>query len=77
MSEEKLRKEAVRRRLAGESPEEIAVSLGRTARWVRKWVARHGEVGHDEGWARREVSGAALFADQDRRWVTRPGPGGP
>ncbi|MPZ71450.1 MAG: hypothetical protein GEU71_18290 [Actinobacteria bacterium] len=51
MSEEKLRKEAVRRRLAGESPEEIAVSLGRTARWVRKWVARHGDEAHDEGWA--------------------------
>lgn len=51
MSEERLRIEAVRRRLAGESPEEIAVSLGRTARWVRKWVSRHGEEGHEEGWA--------------------------
>lgn len=51
MSEERLRIEAVRRRLAGESPEEIAVSLGRTARWVRKWASRHGEEGHEEGWA--------------------------
>ena len=52
MSEEELRKEAVRRRRAGESPEEIAEALGRTSRWVRKWVARHGEEGHDDGWAK-------------------------
>lgn len=51
MSEEELRKEAVRRRLAGESPTEIADALGRTSRWVRKWVARHVEDGHDDGWA--------------------------
>ena len=51
MSEEELRKEAVRRRLAGESATEIAEVLGRTTRWVRKWVARHGEDGHDDGWA--------------------------
>jgi transposase InsO family protein len=48
-SEQDLRREAVRRRLAGESPERIAVSLGRSRRWVAKWVARH-EPG-DEGWA--------------------------
>ncbi len=52
MSEEKLRKEAVRRRLAGESPSEIAEALGRTTRWVRKWVARHSEEGHEERWAK-------------------------
>jgi len=40
-SEEELRKEAVRRRLAGESPERIARSLGRSRRWVAKWVDRH------------------------------------
>lgn len=51
MSEEKLRQEAVRRRLAGESSTEIAEALGRTTRWVRKWVARHDENGHDDGWA--------------------------
>lgn len=51
MSEDDLRREAVRRRLAGESPEEIAAELGRTSRWVRKWVGRHGEQGHDDGWA--------------------------
>ncbi len=47
-----MRKEAVRRRQAGESSEEIAEALGRTSRWVRKWVARHGEESHDDGWAR-------------------------
>lgn len=51
MSEEKLRQEAVRRRLAGESPSEIAEALGRTTRWVRKWVARHGEDSNSQGWA--------------------------
>ena len=48
MLEEDLRQEAVRRRLAGESADVIAESLGRSARWVRKWTARHGEVDTDE-----------------------------
>ena len=51
MAEEELRKEAVRRRLAGDSPTEIADTLGRTSRWVRKWVSRHGQDGHDDAWA--------------------------
>ena len=51
MSDRELRQEAVRRRLAGDSPEEIADALGRTPRWIRKWVARHAEEGHDDGWA--------------------------
>ncbi|MGH9186517.1 MAG: helix-turn-helix domain-containing protein [Acidimicrobiales bacterium] len=51
MLEEELRREAVRRRLGGESAEEIAGALGRTSRWVRKWVERHGAEGHDDGWA--------------------------
>jgi len=42
--------EAVRRRLAGESPAEIAAALGRTTRWVRKWVSRHDEDGHVDRW---------------------------
>ncbi len=50
MSEEELRQEAVRRRLAGESPIEIAASLGRTTRWVRKWTARHAEDVSASGW---------------------------
>ena len=52
MSEEELRKEAVRRRRGGESSEEIAAALGRTDRWVRKWVARAEEEASDEGWAK-------------------------
>ena len=51
MSEEQLRVEAVRRRSSGESPTEIATALGRTTRWVRKWVARHDEDGHADSWA--------------------------
>jgi transposase len=48
-TEAELRVEAVRRRLAGESPEAIAGSLGRSVRWVQKWVGRH-QAG-DEAWA--------------------------
>jgi len=48
VSEEELRQEAVRRRLGGESAAEIAVSLGRSARWVRKWTSRHAEYDTDD-----------------------------
>jgi len=51
VNEAKLRAEAVRRRLAGESPEQIARDLGRTSRWVRKWVSRYDEEGWDGDWA--------------------------
>jgi transposase len=37
--------------MAGESPGEIAEALGRTTRWVRKWVARHDEDDRVDGWA--------------------------
>ncbi|MGH8573383.1 MAG: helix-turn-helix domain-containing protein, partial [Gammaproteobacteria bacterium] len=57
-SEEQVRREAVRRRLAGESPERIAASLGRTRRWVSKWVGRHA-VG-DEGWAESRKPGRVV-----------------
>jgi transposase len=40
VSEEELRREAVRRRQGGQSAEEVAKALGRTSRWVRKWAAR-------------------------------------
>ncbi len=55
--EEVLRREAVRRRLAGESPERIAASLGRSRRWVAKWVGRH-EAGGAE-WAAGAKRGPA------------------
>ncbi len=51
MSEQDLRQEAVRRRMSGERPTEIAEALGRTTRWVRKWVARHDADGDDDRWA--------------------------
>lgn len=58
-SEAELRREAVRRRLAGESPERIAASLGRTRRWVSKWVARHA-AGAQEDWAAGRKPGAVV-----------------
>lgn len=47
--EAEARKEAVGRVLAGESPASVAADLGRTDRWVRKWVARFDPT--DEAWA--------------------------
>jgi len=49
-SEQDLRKEAVRRRLGGESAAQIAQTLGRSTRWVQKWVSRYSP--DQEGWAR-------------------------
>ena len=43
------RREAARRRLAGESPRAIARDLGCTRQWVAKWAARYDP--HDPGWA--------------------------
>lgn len=57
-SEEGLRVEAVRRRLAGESPERIARGLGRSRRWVAKWVVRHEPA--SEGWAAARKPGRAV-----------------
>src|SRR6266571_1075621 len=61
-SDQDLRVEAVRRRLAGESPEAIARSLGRSARWVQKWVGRH-QAG-DEGWAAGRKRGPKRAANR-------------
>jgi hypothetical protein len=84
VSEEELRQEAVRRRLAGESPTEIAQALGRTTRWVRKWVARHGEEAGTEAWAesrsraphhsptRTSVELETLIVDARARLVANP-----
>jgi putative transposase len=44
-----LRREAVRRRLAGESPAAIARELGRTRQWVARWAGRYDPS--DPGWA--------------------------
>jgi putative transposase len=48
-SEVALRREAVRRRLAGESPAAIARDIGRTRQWVAKWSGRYDPS--DPGWA--------------------------
>ena len=48
--EEKLRREAVRRALAGESAGAIAKELRRSRRWVVKWLARYDP--RDDAWAR-------------------------
>lgn len=47
--EQAVRREAVSRRLAGESPEAIARSLGRTRQWVARWVHRYDPA--DPEWA--------------------------
>lgn len=51
MGEIELRREAVRRRNAGETTGQVAEALGRSDRWVRKWLARHDEAGQGEDWA--------------------------
>ncbi len=48
--EEKQRILAVRRFLAGEKPESICSSLGRSRPWLYKWVRRHSE--NDDAWFR-------------------------
>lgn len=49
-SEEAVRREAVTRRLAGESPEAIGRSLGRPRQWVGRWARRYDP--QDPGWAK-------------------------
>src|SRR4030067_1481199 len=59
----KIRKEranAVQRYLAGEAPESICASLGKTTRWLYKWVARH--TPDDPAW----------FEDRSRRPLSSP-----
>src|SRR5918996_3902432 len=57
-----LRREAVRRRLAGESPEVVARELGRTRQWVRKWTARYDP--DDPGWAQGRSHAARRVANR-------------
>ena len=56
----KQRASAVQRYLAGEAPERICASLGKTTRWLYKWVARH--TPDDPAW----------FEDQSRRPLSSP-----
>ncbi|MDE3102803.1 MAG: integrase core domain-containing protein [Chloroflexota bacterium] len=48
-AEERARRDAVRRVMAGERAAQVAAALGRTERWVFKWVSRYDPA--DEGWA--------------------------
>jgi len=56
----KQRASAVQRYLAGEDPESICTSLGKTTRWLYKWVSRHT---HDH---------PTWFEDRSRRPLSSP-----
>jgi hypothetical protein len=56
----KQRASAVQRYLAGENPERICASLGKTTRWLYKWVARH------------TPDNPTWFEDQSRRPLSSP-----
>ena len=58
--EEELRKQAVHRHLAGESPKAIYTSLGRSKKWFFKWLKRY-RSGADD-WCH----------DHSRAPITRP-----
>jgi putative transposase len=62
-----LRREAVRRRLAGESPEAIARELGRTRQWVAKWAGRYDPA--DPGWAEGRSRAARRVANRTEAGV--------
>ena len=51
---------AVQRYFAGEDPEGICASFGKTKRWLYKWVSRH--TSDDPAW----------FEDQSRRPISSP-----
>ena len=56
----KQRASAVQKYLAGEDPASICASVGKTTRWLYKWVARH--TPNDPTW----------FEDRSRRPLTSP-----
>jgi putative transposase len=56
----KQRASAVERYLSGEDPRSICASLGKTTRWLYKWVMRH--TSDDPAW----------FEDQSRRPLSSP-----
>ncbi|MFA5788082.1 MAG: hypothetical protein WDA71_14055 [Actinomycetota bacterium] len=57
-AEEDARREAVMRVLTGEPPGKVACDLGRSDRWVRKWVGRYEPA--DEAWASERSRAPAL-----------------
>ncbi len=60
--EERLRRSAVRRVLAGAAAAEVAAELHRSERWVFKWLARYDP--NDEAWARSESPAPATVANK-------------
>jgi putative transposase len=63
-SEERLRREAVRRVLAGEPPAVVAKDLRRTERWVFKWRERYDPT--EGGWAQDRSRAPAHVANRTR-----------
>jgi hypothetical protein len=64
-----LRREAVRRRLAGESPAAIARELGHTRQWVAKWSERYDPS--DPDWAQGRSRAARRVANRTADEVER------
>jgi transposase len=60
--EERLRRSAVRRVLAGAAAAEVAAELHRSERWVFKWLARYDP--HDDAWARSESRAPASVTNK-------------
>lgn len=54
MDEIELRREAVRRRSAGQTTAQVAAALGRSDRWVRKWTARQQAATAGADWAQSQ-----------------------
>ena len=70
-AEEEVRREAVTRVLTGEPPGKVAADLGRSDRWVRKWVARYDSA--EDDWAsdrsRAPKTQASKASDEIERTV--------
>lgn len=60
--EERRRREAVRRRLAGEPVGEIARTVGRSRQWVARWVRRYEPA--DPDWASERSRAARTVANR-------------
>jgi putative transposase len=58
--EEELRKQAVQRHLAGESPKVVYTSLDRSKKWFFKWLSRY------------QAGGDAWYQERSRAPLTRP-----
>jgi putative transposase len=61
-AEERARREAVARVLAGQPTTKVAADLGRSDRWVRKWVARFDPS--ETGWAADRSRAPAIVANR-------------